>query len=241
VYFEIDSAHPDNERFLADCEAWYGKKIERRRNAQYRDQFEVIEKTGYVNGPTGARCTLELKKEVRFAIEKEYVGNLFDQDKTPFAHQVFGYEFSKKEINRAVGFMKDYLSARPVFILIESKLTKANCAAILEQAGIELPAMYHLGYGNNNCIGCVKGGMGYWNKVRVDFPSHFNRMARAERIAGHSCIKGVFLDELDSERGLELKPVVPDCGTYCQSFADELIFRDTEKILSGEMQITEVQ
>lgn len=26
VYIEIDSAHPDNERFIADCELWYGKK-----------------------------------------------------------------------------------------------------------------------------------------------------------------------------------------------------------------------
>ena len=30
--------------------------------------------------------------------------------------------------------------------------------------------MYDLGYPNNNCIGCIKGGMGYWNRIRKDFP-----------------------------------------------------------------------
>ena len=35
------------------------------------------------------------------------------------------------------------------------------------------PLMYDLGYPNNNCIGCVKGGMGYWNHIRKDFPEVF--------------------------------------------------------------------
>ena len=25
--------------------------------------------------------------------------------------------------------------------------------------GIEIPVMYRLGYNNNNCVGCVKGGI----------------------------------------------------------------------------------
>ena len=28
VYQHIASSHPDNARFVADCEKWYGKKIE---------------------------------------------------------------------------------------------------------------------------------------------------------------------------------------------------------------------
>lgn len=35
--------------------------------------------------------------------------------------------------------------------------------------------MYDLGYANNNCIGCVKGGIGYWNKIRIDFPEESDR------------------------------------------------------------------
>ena len=66
-YMEIDTAHPDNERFISDCEKWYGQKINRIRSRKYKDQFDVIEKTGYVNGTNGARCTKELKKNVRLS------------------------------------------------------------------------------------------------------------------------------------------------------------------------------
>ena len=76
-------------------------------------------------------------------------------------------------------------------------LTKEDTHAILNRLGIRRPAMYDLGYQNNNCIGCVKGGMGYWNKIRKDFPEVFERRAKLEREIEHSCIKGVFLDELD--------------------------------------------
>lgn len=81
--------------------------------------------------------------------------------------------------------------------------------------------MYDMGYQNNNCVGCVKGGMGYWNKIRVDFPDVFDRMAMLEREIGHSCIKGVFLDELDPGRGRADKEIMPECGIMCQ-IADEV-------------------
>lgn len=75
--------------------------------------------------------------------------------------------------------------------------------------------MYDLGYSNNNCVGCVKGGKGYWNRIRVDFPEVFERRAKEEREVGHSCIKGVFLDELDPNAGRMEKEVMPVCGFDC--------------------------
>jgi len=232
-YIEIESAHPDNERFIADCERWYGKKINRLKSPTYKDQFDVIEKTGYVNGPSGARCTLELKKNVRFAFEESRKGNLFEPSKPIIQHYIMGFEFSPKEINRALGFRMDFPYPYPLFPLIEKKLTKENCHALLNLAGIEEPAMYRLGYNNNNCIGCVKGGQGYWNKIRVDFPEHFNRMAKAERVAGHSCINGIFLDELNPTSGRDVKPIIPDCGMICQTFAEDFASAKAERIYNG--------
>jgi len=52
---------------------------------------------------------------------------------------------------------------------------------MVERAEIELPEMYKLGYEHNNCVGCVKGGMGYWNKIRVDFPLRFKEYADMEK------------------------------------------------------------
>lgn len=67
------------------------------------------------------------------------------------------------------------------WLLVEHKLSKRDCHRIVREAGIELPMMYRLGYKNNNCIGCVKGQAGYWNKIRIDFPEAFARMAKQER------------------------------------------------------------
>ena len=51
----IDSAHPDNDRFKIQCEEWYGKEIRvARAPEKYKDQFDVILKDKYVNGPSGA-------------------------------------------------------------------------------------------------------------------------------------------------------------------------------------------
>ncbi len=232
-YIEIGTAHPDNERFLADCELWYGKKINRLKSTKYKDQFDVIEQTGYVNGPNGARCTLELKKEVRYLFEQRREGNLFVPALPIIQHNIMGFEFSPKEINRAIEFQMDFPHPHPLFPLIKKKLTKENCHALIQSVGIKEPAMYLLGYNNNNCIGCVKGGMGYWNKIRVDFPDHFARMAKAERAAGHSCINGVFLDELHPDRGYEVKPIIPECGFVCQSMKEDFISERANRIFNG--------
>ena len=80
--------------------------------------------------------------------------------------------------------------------------------------------MYRLGYNNNNCIGCVKGGMGYWNKIRVDFPDRFLRMAQTERLVNHAVNTDkngpVFLDELDPNRGNFKTDAPGDCGFTCE-------------------------
>ena len=61
--------------------------------------------------------------------------------------------------------------------------------------------------------------MGYWNKIRVDFPKEFEKMAKLERVVGRSCLKDekgkVFLDKLEPDRGRELKIIIPECGFFC--------------------------
>lgn len=96
IYFDTGNHHKDHERFKKDCEKWYGQKIVTFRNQKYKDALDVCEKDKYINGPTGARCTLKMKKEVRWQIEK-----FMD-----FDAQVFGFEFEKKQINRAIRFQE---------------------------------------------------------------------------------------------------------------------------------------
>ena len=76
-YIETGSAHPDNKRFISECESWYQKKINIIQNSKgYTSHFDVVEKTRYVNGVGGARCTLELKKNPRFELEQNPPNNL---------------------------------------------------------------------------------------------------------------------------------------------------------------------
>ena len=81
------------------------------------------------------------------------------------------------------------------------------------------PWNYEHGYSNNNCIGCIKGGMGYWNHIRKDFPEVFESRAKLEREVGHSMLKDkngpVYLDELDPNRGDMNTEIMPDCGIMC--------------------------
>tara|TARA_R110000868_G_scaffold177770_1_gene416804 strand:- start:354 stop:1145 length:792 start_codon:yes stop_codon:yes gene_type:complete len=222
-YIQIDSAHPDNERFISECEKWYCKKINIVSSDKYTDQFDVIEKIKYINGVNGAPCTLHLKKNVRFKIEK-YLD---------FDGQIFGFEYEKKEINRAIRFSQQYSDSKPLFPLIDRKMTKAQCAELLLKNGIKLPKMYELGFHNNNCIGCVKGGKGYWNHVRKHFPNEFNRMSELEQKIGATCIKGKFLKDLRKNEGKHEPPIVPDCGTFCEIEFADIIDPNTEQVLNG--------
>ena len=202
AYCEVVEEHPDNKRFLEDCEKWFGQEIIILGNDKYnRSIYEVFTKTRYLKGPSGARCTGELKKAVRQRFER------------PDDRQVFGY--TAEEVNRLDRFLDANNDVDIWPILIERGLTKSDCLAILENAGIELPAMYALGYRNNNCIGCVKGEAGYWNKIRVDFPDVFERMARMEEMLGRTVCK--IQKTVDGKQTLErmsLRELPPEAGDY---------------------------
>lgn len=223
-YFETGAHHPDHERFKNDMEKIYKQKIMVVRNKKYKDPIDVIRKERFINSPNGARCTNELKKKMRIQLEK-----IVDYD-----YQIFGFEHDVKQINRAIRFNEQYPEAKAVFPLIELGLTKADCLMYLHTLGIEVPMMYKLGYHNSNCIGCVKGGMGYWNKVRVDFPEVFNEMAKVEREINNTCLKKdrkkLFLDQLDPNAGRHENISLPECGVTCPVELDGLSVKTIENL-----------
>lgn len=233
-YIETGSCHSDNARFLSDCEKWYGQPIHTIRSNKYACVADVLQK-GFINGPHGAACTLQLKKEVRYKLEREL---------QQWDGQVWGFEFDQKEINRAIRFKQQYPDTKPLFPLIERQITKQDAMGMLWKAGIKQPVMYSMGYNNNNCIGCVKGGMGYWNKIRKDFPEVFNQVAQIERDVGATCLKDdngrIFLDELNPNRGDPVKEIIPDCSLICQIEFQEILDRQVERVFKGEISINDV-
>ena len=211
--YNIDDQEPDTLRFIKDCEKALGMKIDIIQSKEFKAVEEVCRKYKYINGPYGAKCTTVLKKQVREKWERE---NL--QEKPTY---IWGYDLSEK--NRADRITKNVIEANHKFPLIENGLTKEDCHALLKQLGIKRPRMYELGYHNNNCVGCLKGGKGYWNKIRQDFPEVFKKRAELEREVGASCINGIFLDELDPDAGRNQTEILEDCSLFCQ-----LILNDTE-------------
>ncbi len=204
-YIETGSHHPDSIRFLKDCEKWFGQKINILQSP-YKNHFDVIEKAKVISMRSFTPCTNWLKVRVRQQFEYEHPN---------ITHYIWGFEIGKKEENRAVKMVERYPQYEHLFPLIENKLDKASCLALLEKAGIEIPKMYKMGYHNNNCIGCVRGGAGYWNKIKKDFPKVFKRMAEIEREIGHSILKKYYLDELPENAGRNEKEIMPDCSIFC--------------------------
>ena len=215
VYCDTGGEHESNLKFLRDVEAWIGKKITILKSSKYKDPFDVFEKTKYLVGVQGARCTIELKKKLRFEFQQ------------PDDIHIFGYTFEEKK--RADRFKQTNPELLTEWILIDKKITKEDTLALISKVGIELPLMYKLGYDHNNCIGCPKGGMGYWNKIRVDFPEYFKRMMKFERKLGRTCLRdykndnqALYLDELDPSRGnFETEPDI-NCGLGCWNTYTEI-------------------
>lgn len=205
VYIDIADQHPDSMRFVRDAERFLGP-IEVIRSDEWAGVDDVIERRRYINGPAGAQCTTLLKKRVRQEWERV---NLTGNDT-----YIWGYDVTERR--RAERMASAAVEVSHEFPLIERNLDKAECHGLVERLGLRRPAMYDMGYPNNNCVGCVKGGMGYWNRIRTDFPDVFARRARQERELGHSCIKGVYLDELDPHRGNMATEVFPSCSFACE-------------------------
>lgn len=213
VYIDTGAEHPDTVRFLADLTRWFNAPIRTVRSEKYKDTWEVWAKRRFLRGPEGAPCTSELKRSVRgdMAIPTDVV-------------QVWGYTAEEK---KRADLFKRHHHGEMVFSmpLIEQGLTKADCYAMVERAGIVLPAPYLMGFDNNNCIPCVKAeGAKYWNRIRRNFPAEFARMSQLEREFGYALCRmsingekvSVYLDELDPDAGADDDTAEPfSCGITC--------------------------
>lgn len=178
VFIDTKNEHEDTYRFLNDCEKWYGKKIETitgvGKLSLLNDRYESIEdiwaKYKSLNVAHGAICSSQLKRRVREVWQKT----------NKYKAQAFGFDIN--EPKRAKGMALNNKHLNPIFPLLLYGLSKKDCIKMLNDANIEAPLMYKMGFLNNNCFrtGCVQGGIGYWQKIRDEFPDTFDRMANME-------------------------------------------------------------
>jgi hypothetical protein len=119
---EIVEEHPDNDRFLKDCEVWFDQEIIKLGNDKYkRSIYEVFDNTKYLVGPGGARCTGELKKKVRYEFQQ------------PDDVLVFGYTIDEQK--RADRFIENNFDTELWSVLIDAGLTHKDCMNLVRDAG----------------------------------------------------------------------------------------------------------
>lgn len=208
----VPEEHPDNDRFARECETWFDHPILNLKSTEYESCEAVWRKRRYMAGVKGAPCTIEMKKAVRWAFEESWHPD----------SQGFGY--TAEEGGRAEQFRQQNPEIDLVTMLIQKGLTKQDCHAMVSRAGIEIPAMYRLGFNNANCIGCVKAqSPAYWAKVRLHFPDVFEARATLSRELGVRLIKGTsgdrlrsFLDELPADESPHGVDPSLDCSLLCQ-------------------------
>lgn len=206
----------DNRRFLHDVERWLGVTVINVSHPQFPSNSAeaVWDWKQYMSGIAGAPCTKYLKRYARQLWETE----------NPSQWMVLG--FTAEEVKRHENFVRTE-RANVLPVLIDAGITKDRCYEILTNAGIELPRMYHLGYPNANCPGCVKSDSPtYWNHVRVKHPAVFASRAEQSRRLGVRLVKlrgeRIFLDELPPDaKGRPLKSMkMPECGLFCESISE---------------------
>lgn len=167
----LSTEHEDNARFFADVQRWLGVAIRLIRSDEYTSIDDVFQRTRYMSGRNGARCTTEMKKLPRLSFEREDDSHIFG--------------FTAGEEKRAANFEENNPSIFAEHILIDQGVTKSDCLARLAAAGIALPVMYALGFDHNNCLGCVKAtSPDYWNLTRKHFPEVFGRRAAQSEALG---------------------------------------------------------
>lgn len=224
IYANPGAEHPDNQRYLKDCEdKIFHKRVTVVTSKKYKTIFDVFRDFNYLASRNFAHCTVQMKK----IPIRDYLGIKLIEDT-----QIFGYDNSEqKRANRYIQYNPEL---KVIFPLIEENISKQECIKNVMSLGVQLPIMYRMGYHNSNCIGCVKAAsLSYWKKIKIDFPDIFKWYADFERQIGKK-INGkpkgatinkqyrntvryrVFLDELDNINiRNKLEPFSIECGYSC--------------------------
>ena len=172
LFIDTKNEDEDTYRFKADCEDWFGVKIETLSAIpkKYSNIQDVWIKFQGLNFANGAICSSELKRAVRLKWQKE----------NSYHRQVFGFDID--EPKRAKSVTLNYPSAKAIYPLLLHGISKKRCIEILNEANIEIPRAYKWGFRNNNCLatGCVQGGIGYWQLMKKIKPKNFEAMAKME-------------------------------------------------------------
>lgn len=127
----IANEDADNRRFLADCEAWFGRPVVVLRDTKYGASApEVWRRSRFIVNRSGAKCSKVLKRNVLNTFAE--AGDV----------SVLGYTADPRDAARFDRYLDAHSGERAWAPLIEVGLTKRDCLEMVARAGIQLPRMY---------------------------------------------------------------------------------------------------
>lgn len=214
VYCATGAEHSDNDRFMRDCEPWFGRAVKVIQSDKYADTWAVWEKRRYLSGIDGAPCTIELKIIPRLAFQR------------PDDVHVFGYTADTRDVERARALRTTYPELTIRTPLIERGITKEGCLALVQNAGIKPPLTYAWGLPNANCLPCVKAtSPAYWALIRLREPEKFDRMVKLSRALDVRLTRlngeRAFIDEIPDDYPTA-HAIAPSCDFLCHIAEQEI-------------------
>jgi hypothetical protein len=188
VFADTTVEHADNYRFLNDLEKRWGKPIIRL--ADGRNPQTVWDDKQLIPTDQFAPCTYELKLKLiiehvqklraqGYAVVMCVGMSLKDtRKKSPLADKYpphMGKWYPGRMLATAVNWSKAGLAF--VDFPCMNKPVDFDVLETVKTWGIELPAMYAMGFTSANCEGkCPKGGVKHWRRVLTHFPVAFKEI-----------------------------------------------------------------
>lgn len=214
-FMDTGIEHPDTYALIKQFEEKTGEKIHLYRSKSFDSPAAVMRKYAGMNFVHGAPCSMALKQRVA----KEQVKN-----KHTDHGEIFGFDVTEKK--RAKSLIVNNPDINVITPLIDKGLTKIDCFDIANELGLLVPSPYKH-FLNNNCLGaddspiggCVQGGIGYWQKMKLVYPLKYDNMANLE----HE-ITDIRYEKFKKEGRLEDFEVVTICKSQAKATKGDRLY-----------------
>lgn len=189
LFHDTQREHTDTYRYLREMAERLGVEITERSDGRSVEQVEDDEHALANNRM--AFCSRILKAEQR----DRYFAELRAAGVTEIV-SILGFSPHEWQRVQRATMRAEADGFSVIFPLVTTGTTKQQCADWSLALGVRLPSMY-LWSDHANCVGCRRGGKGYWLAVKANEPAVFEKAKAREREYGHTFLKDTTLANLE--------------------------------------------
>jgi hypothetical protein len=188
LFHDTKEEHPDTYRFIREMAAALKHPVTEFSDG--RSVTEVFHDEGAIANNRMAFCSRILKAEQR----DKYMNLLRAEGVTEIVN-VVGFTAGEWQRVQRATMRAQQQKFIALFPLALEGITKQECADWCLSLGVKPSEMYRWSE-HANCIGCVRGGKGYWLKVKENAPEVWDQRVALEKEFGHTILKDTSLIQL---------------------------------------------